>query len=91
MTKPNLDPLKRHIKGLPDNAAREAFARNCGTSLNYLRKVLSLQRFTPDADLCIAIERESAGKVRCEDLRPDADWAYLRATNCPVMPMENAA
>lgn len=31
---------------------------------------------------CIAIERATAGAVRCEDLRPDVDWAYLRATDC---------
>ncbi|MDH2239096.1 helix-turn-helix domain-containing protein [Pigmentiphaga sp. GD03639] len=30
------------------------------------------------ADYCPAIERATAGTVRCEDLRPDVDWAYLR-------------
>lgn len=35
------------------------------------------------ADRCIEIERATGGVVRCEDLRPDVDWAYLRATNCP--------
>lgn len=34
------------------------------------------------AERCPAIERATAGAVRCEDLRPDVDWAYLRATNC---------
>lgn len=29
---------------------------------------------------CIAVEKELAGKMRCEDLRPDVDWAYLRST-----------
>lgn len=32
------------------------------------------------AEHCPAIERESGGAVRCEDLRPDVDWAYLRGT-----------
>lgn len=90
MNKPNLAPLKAHIKGLPDRAAREAFARACGTTLNYLRKVMSRQHFVPDAALCIAIERETGGRVRCEELRPDADWRFLRRTDCPV-PMEKAA
>ncbi len=27
---------------------------------------------------CPAIERLTCGAVRCEDLRPDVDWAYLR-------------
>lgn len=30
------------------------------------------------ADHCPAIERATDGAVRCEDLRPDVDWAYLR-------------
>lgn len=27
---------------------------------------------------CVAIEKATNGAVRCEDLRPDVDWAYLR-------------
>lgn len=30
------------------------------------------------AEHCIAIEKLTAGTVRCEELRPDLDWAYLR-------------
>lgn len=29
---------------------------------------------------CPEIERRTAGAVRCEDLRPDFNWAALRAT-----------
>lgn len=32
------------------------------------------------ADHCPAIERATAGAVRCEDLRPDVDWSVLRGT-----------
>lgn len=32
------------------------------------------------AEHCPVIERLTAGQVRCEDLRPDVDWAYLRGT-----------
>ena len=32
------------------------------------------------ADQCPAIERATGGAVRCEDLRPDVDWAVLRST-----------
>lgn len=32
------------------------------------------------ADRCPAIERATNGAVRCEDMRPDVDWAYLRGT-----------
>ena len=31
--------------------------------------------------LCINIERESGGLVKCETLRDDVDWAYLRGSN----------
>jgi len=30
------------------------------------------------AEYCPAIERATARKVRCEELRPDIDWAILR-------------
>lgn len=30
------------------------------------------------AESCIAIERLTAGEVRCEDLRPDIDWSVIR-------------
>lgn len=34
------------------------------------------------AERCPAIERATGGAVTCEELRPDVDWAYLRATRC---------
>lgn len=30
------------------------------------------------AEHCPRIERATEGRVRCEELRPDVDWAYLR-------------
>jgi DNA-binding transcriptional regulator YdaS (Cro superfamily) len=32
------------------------------------------------AEHCPRIEKLTAGKVTCEELRPDVDWAYLRGT-----------
>ena len=32
------------------------------------------------AELCPSIQKATSGEVRCEDLRPDVDWAYLRGT-----------
>ncbi|HJV73136.1 MAG TPA: helix-turn-helix domain-containing protein [Noviherbaspirillum sp.] len=32
------------------------------------------------AEHCPAIERRVMGEVRCEDLRPDVDWKYLRTS-----------
>jgi DNA-binding transcriptional regulator YdaS (Cro superfamily) len=34
----------------------------------------------PSAERSIEIEKATAGAVRCEQLRPDIDWAYLRGT-----------
>lgn len=31
------------------------------------------------ARCCVEIERLTGGLVRCEDLRPDIDWAYIRS------------
>lgn len=68
--------LRTYINSLPTDAQR-AFAERCGTSVGYLRKAISVGQPIRES-LCINIERESAAKVRCEDLRPDVDWAYLR-------------
>lgn len=32
------------------------------------------------AEHCPAIEKATNGAVRCEELRDDVDWAYLRGT-----------
>jgi DNA-binding transcriptional regulator YdaS (Cro superfamily) len=75
-----MNTLLAYLNSLqPD--ARDLFAANCGTSVGYLRKACSIGQKI-GADLCIEIERESAGQVRVEDLRPDVDWAYLRCTDC---------
>lgn len=39
---------------------------------------------------CIEIEKATHGAVRCEDLRPEVDWAYLRGTT-PSEPTNEAA
>lgn len=77
-----MDQLLAFINALPPEQ-RIAFASACGTTINYLRKACSKKQQL-GADLCIAIERESSGAVTCEQIRPDADWAYLRATAKPL-------
>jgi len=60
-------------------AEQIAFAIGCGTKLGYFRKALSAkQKFSEG--LCMRIEAQSDGQVRCEDLRPDLDWTFLRAS-----------
>jgi len=45
----------------------------------------------PPVDRCIAIEEATCGGVRCEEMRPDQNWKYLRATDCPVIPQHQEA
>lgn len=71
-----MEKLRTYLNGMP-LADQSAFADRCGTTIGYLRKAISTSSKL-DGKTCIAIERESAGRVHCEDLRPDADWAYLR-------------
>lgn len=37
-----------------------------------------LRRKNVPAEHCPSIEKATGGAVRCEELRPDVDWAYLR-------------
>lgn len=73
-----MDTLREYLNGLP--AADQAeFAARCGTSIGYLRKAISTrQRLGPD--IVVRIERESGGEVRCEELRDDVDWSFLRGS-----------
>ena len=71
-----MDKLRVYLNSLavPDQAA---FAVRCGTTIGYLRKAISMGTHM-GAALLLAIERESAGVVRCEDMLPTADWAVVR-------------
>lgn len=70
--------LKTHLfaLSLPD---RHALAEACDTSYGHLRNVAYGSKTCAES-LAINIERETRGQVRCEDLRPDVDWGYLRST-----------
>lgn len=68
--------LLDHLNSLPKRE-QAAFAKNCGTTMGYLRKAISVgQRLS--AETCIHIERESGGGITCEYLRPDVPWCVLR-------------
>lgn len=70
--------FKSYFMGLP-TADRDGFAMRCETSRAHLTNIAYGQKPCGEK-LAIAIERESLGSVRCEDLRPDVDWGYLRGT-----------
>lgn len=71
-----------------------ALARVLGVKPPTVNQWIKSGRPVP-AERCPEIERATAGAVRCEDLRPDVDWAYLRATDCSpaagAAPVESAA
>lgn len=71
--------LKDYLAGLTTEEAKKAFAARCATTPGQLKQVAYGHRRAGEA-LAINIERESHGSVTCEELRPDVDWAYLRAT-----------
>lgn len=73
-----MDKLLAYLNSLGANE-REDFATRSGTSVGYIRKACSIGQQI-GADLCIELERESGGAVRCEDLRSDVDWQFLRAS-----------
>ena len=58
-------------------AEREAFAARCETSVGYLRKAVSAGQQL-GVELCLRLDRESGGALRCERLFPAIDWGYLQ-------------
>lgn len=73
--------FRKYFYGLPVDE-REAFATSCETTVGHLRNVAYGK--TCGEKLAIAIERTSKGTVRCEEMRPDVDWAYLRNSPAPA-------
>lgn len=64
-----------------------ALARLIGIATPTVNQWVKNKRPVP-AERCPSIERATNGAVRCEDLRPDVDWAYLRGT--PAVNPENS-
>ena len=61
-------------------AEQQAFAARCGTSIGYLRKILSTGQRIGES-IAINIDRESRGQITVEVMRPDVDWSYLRQSS----------
>lgn len=68
--------LKQFLKPLTKEQ-RVAFAVKCGTTLGNLNQIV-YSTTQCSASLAIEIDRESGGRVRCDDLCPSADFDYLR-------------
>jgi DNA-binding transcriptional regulator YdaS (Cro superfamily) len=63
---------------------QSALARALGVTPPTVNEWIKGKRPVP-AERCPTIERITNGAVRCEDLRPDVDWPFLRATDCPTI------
>lgn len=72
-----MEELKAYLRTIKGEAAKRDFAVRCGTSINHLRAIAYGAKPCGES-LAINIERESAGLVRVEGLRPDVDWAVIR-------------
>lgn len=64
-----MEELKHFLNSLTLEEQRY-FAKNCGTSLAYLRKAISKKSIL-GAEICVAIERESRGLVTRKHLVPN--------------------
>ena len=71
--------LKTYLSTL-ERGGMTGLAKDLGISPSYLSQLAS-GAAPISHSRCIDIEKASNGAVRCEDLRPDFDWAYLRNTS----------
>jgi DNA-binding transcriptional regulator YdaS (Cro superfamily) len=53
-------------------------ARELGITYQFIQDWRKKGRVPPE--YCPAVERLTAGKIRCEELNDRVDWAYLRST-----------
>ena len=58
-----------------------AMARALGVKPPTVNQWIKADRPVP-AERCPDIESLTGGVIRCERLRPDVNWIYLRATDC---------
>ena len=72
-------PMKALRQAIDGLGGQSILARSIGVVPQVVNNWLA--RGNVPADHCPAIERATKGAVRCEDLRPDVDWAYLRGTS----------
>jgi DNA-binding transcriptional regulator YdaS (Cro superfamily) len=73
--------LDQYIK----NTTQSEFATLIGVSQGMIYQWLKGIR-PVSLERCPSIEKATDGKVTCEELRPDVDWAFLRGTSKRVKP-----
>lgn len=75
----NSNPLARAIQIV---GSQVALAAALGVRQGHVWKWLNTAVEGVPAKYCPSIERLTQGRVTCEELRSDVDWAYLRGTAC---------
>ena len=79
--------LKDYLNQLPPSE-RQRFAADCGTSLGYLRKAISVGQFL-SAAVCVCIERLTKGAVTRAELRPRDYWLIWPDLSAPSTPNDS--
>ncbi|KMK23120.1 antirepressor protein Cro [Pluralibacter gergoviae] len=69
-----METLKKYMADLSPEQKR-VFAERCGTTINYLRKVMSTGSVI-GPEICVQIEIHSAGAVSRKSLNPD-NWERI--------------
>ncbi|MBY0483459.1 hypothetical protein [Nitrosomonas sp.] len=72
-----MENLKKYLKSLSSPDERVEFAKSCGTTIGYVRKVISSKGsllFGPI--ICRKMEERSSGIIDRRELRPN-DWSEL--------------
>lgn len=77
------------LRAIALRGSQSALASAIGVSQSHVWHWLA--RLRVPAEHCPAIERATQRAVRCEELRPDIDWGYLRALCEPVHEIARAA
>lgn len=67
--------VMEHTKQAISTAGARTIADELGISVQAVYKWGKVP-----AEHCPTVERLCKGAIRCEDMRPDVDWAYLRGT-----------
>ena len=75
-----MHPIKKACEII---GSQRKLADRLGVSPGFVSQWVTGVRQVP-ADYCPTIERLTNGAVKCEQMCPDVDWAYLRATDCPT-------
>jgi len=77
MSSSNTEQLKAYLSKMTVEE-RKAFAKACLTTLGNLQQIIYVNKKC-GAALAIRIDKESDGKVPCDELCPDVDFDYVRS------------